>query len=787
MGTSDSSTGKTFRLRALSLIAALVFIFTLALRLWSITAPAPQPDEILWTSRSAKVLHRAKLLKEKGIAAYTAEYGYLNITAHLPHPGLIPALIMATAQHTATRVNVSLNLSPETDRYIDSLSASRIGIAVVSSLIAPLLLIGLTPIISFWPALLAALMLAIDPRHLLISRMAHLDSVLAVFVIATLLVYMRSIQQSSLRLKTLAGLLWGCCLLIKPTSLVLIPCFIIYKCIRNLLIPPGRSGGERSIVAWSDIWAILVAHALFSLCYTRLWIHRSEYRVRMQIRALAAKYLWRCGKYLHSHPQVSLTLIAFFSALTAYFLMKFRRTRIRWQRHLGLALALFTFLLTGITCFPQVFENLARYWAWVLGLSGTTHDSFGTVVAPPSYGYIDLLLTELPTSVLLGLVPGIFFVLRRLRKDRRNESSIALLSFLALPILWLAILSISPKQTWRYAIPIVPCIYVIAAFGVYELAKTISLRLSPGSHRTSAIRVVNAIVVPCIVLAHLLPVIALTPEYHLYFNRSSGGLASALERSSGIPFSGQNEIVRYLMKTARGRRSKTPLYVTVFGSESTLRKTTERIYGESASGKLVFGFYPKTVSDYLVVFETHPHLIHYDSWGNVISQQPVFRYSHSGLTLASVYETPYENYEEPFIVSVSNSHRNTGRLISSKITGKKAIHADLDMHARGYLLFTPGLRLPAGIFTVSFAALISAEDITADNSQLPVLQLELGSCKETLSAREILDTRDTEFRVTISCAVPKAGRYSPNIYWHGTVPVSIGSVFIQRTHPSLPE
>ncbi len=69
-----------------TVICLLLYVFALVVRLWGITTPAPQTDEITWRKRSSQIIRVVK--KEE----------YSKTTSHLAHPGIPPAMIMALGQ-----------------------------------------------------------------------------------------------------------------------------------------------------------------------------------------------------------------------------------------------------------------------------------------------------------------------------------------------------------------------------------------------------------------------------------------------------------------------------------------------------------------------------------------------------------------------------------------------------------------------------------------------------------------------------------------------------------------
>ena len=334
--------------------------------------------------------------------------------------------------------------------------SSRTAIVLVSSLIMPLLFFVAEILFDRRTAIFAALFLALEPQHLGYSQMAHLDAVQTVLVFVTIACYLHAVERRSVFTKIIAGLFWGLSVATKPTAAALIPGFIAFKVIRNFLRPARGDTGERAIVSWSDVGAITVGHVVFAAIYTRLWVHDSDYLHRLEIRSRLADVLFALGDWLQSE-QIIVALAAIAGTILA--IVAYRRRLWRRRRCLLRNLSLRARNDPGAR--PQVIENLVRFWTWTSGLSTTKHRAFGHVFESPPYGYLGLFFSRATEVMLLGLVLALVFSLRSIR----GRDSQLILSLLVISVLWLLPLEISPKKTWRYALPIVPLLWLSASWG----------------------------------------------------------------------------------------------------------------------------------------------------------------------------------------------------------------------------------------------------------------------------------------------------------------------------------
>ena len=127
------------------LTALILYFLTLTFRLPGISTNAPQADELHWQARSYQVV---RLFREKE---------YSNLTTHLGQPGIPAVSVIATSEALADRYN-----RYKGERVVNYLTAGRVGIALVTSLIVPFVFLSLSLMGFFWPGLLASAFLALE-------------------------------------------------------------------------------------------------------------------------------------------------------------------------------------------------------------------------------------------------------------------------------------------------------------------------------------------------------------------------------------------------------------------------------------------------------------------------------------------------------------------------------------------------------------------------------------------------------------------------------------------------
>ncbi|MCB0318837.1 MAG: glycosyltransferase family 39 protein [Bdellovibrionales bacterium] len=697
-----------------------------------------QPDERLWVVRSSQLAVKLKNKRK-------------NATTHLGHPGIPPATVMAASQLVAEKINLQNSVTEGDASYIYKLDASRFGNTIVSSIVFPLLLYTINPILGFETATLTSFLFALDPEHIGCSRMAHLDSILTLLVTCCILLYVFSIRNASVPTKLLAGVFWGLSVATKPTAASLVVIFVLYKIIRFLLAFKNKRNFD--FITWSDIWAVIVGHIFFALIYTRLWDHFGDYRVRLGITTPVARFLWRRGNWLANEVELLVAISSLLLILAVYLYRKFKITNSKISFHLSMLLFLIIFFSTSLAAFPVVYENFSRFWTWAIGLSKVAHVSFENVaLEPPPGGYLALFFTRLPLLVLLGCFFSIFASVHYTFQEKAKEkASFLIFCFLAV-IFWSAVLSVSPKQTFRYILPILPLIYIFSAAGfVFAIKRIIGF-----ANKKSFSKHLSFSVISLLIIIQAFNVLSWNPHYTLFYNPLMGGLAGAMERGQPLGVSGEREAIEFLVKKAQEKNH--PVYVSVLGDSMALEYMIRKEFPH-ANHLLNFGYFRPYSSDYLLSFGTAEHREMGNNWLLARAKPPVLTYEFKNVTMMTLREVPTATLPANLSFPAFIAHSRTGKFTIDTVKNLKVLELNPELHTKNHVFFIPVLKVKAGKYR--FVVNNKIIDQTLSKNK-PLLKIDISKrCQKQFYAYD----SDT----SILCSFKKDTRLHPRVFWAGKV------------------
>ena len=741
----------------ISLAGLLVYFLAVAVRLTGITQKELQADEHHWIERSQSIIRQYHNDPQ-------------NLTSHLCHPGIPAAMTMAAGLSLREKLIRGLNLTPDSRWFVDPFGAARIMIALASTLVLPVVFLIALRFLGFWPAISASLLLALDPRHIGLSQQAHLDSFMTLPVTATIALYALAVQKSRFSLKILAGFFWGLCISIKPTAAVLPISFMIYKALRLVILPRDPRQGDRDILNWGDIAAVLTGHLTLVLLYTRLWHHGNRYDKCHFTSSQIAHWVWKCGDFLHTH----MLLAAFLSAALfwgAWLLWRNRRySSGRLQYHLSILLGMLAAVCLCIALFPQVFENLTRFWSRTIGFSRAVHEAYGKVDTLQHPGYLHKLISNLPPVCLIGAALALPFSFREARRKGATPALMFLMLLIISIITWIAPLSVASKQAWRYVLPVAPCIYVLAGYGWSALLGYLGTAAGGGSKTVQS----------AFLIAGTLAGAALQfyeaydwhPHQISYFNSWSGGLRGAVDRREPLNFIGRREAMAFLREEAR--KSGNPVYVRTLVEKTVLADEAQRLFGDDA-GLIRFDYWPQTVADYLLVFASHRLWYENDSVSAGMRNRLVFSYLFRGVPVVEIFTVRLPSYVPPMLLRTAYGHRHTGRLRKTSDRKEPVIAAVPGRDRTGHMFFTPGMRFGAGAYRISIAAMLRRNEVS-DNRDAFTLYLGEG-CKRTVKAKEL--TLNNFQQIELDCFLEGDGRHTLGVSWPGEAAVGIGNITLQ--------
>lgn len=743
MSADLSSPFLSLNQRRIFLLALLLYTLALLIRLDGIRQIEPHPDERHWVVRTEQFLHR---LRGTPYAA----------TTHLGQPGIPAVFVMSVAQY-ATHIfdRLHFKLDPSA-RPADLLVPSRVAIALASSLLIPLLFLSLIPIFGLTSSFFAAALLLFDPTHVGYSRIAHLDALQALFVCMTVFIWYRSFLTDKVSFAVVAGVFWGLAVATKPTAVALPIAFLIFRVFARFF---GQQ--RRSILHWNDVWSLLVGHAVFALIYTRLWVHASDYRVRLGIRSYPADVIYAFGMFLQTHlftvllPLMILIGISLWAHWDSFKVGSWKSKVFKANEPKILAML----LLMSLALVPQVFENFARFWSWVAGLKNEVHVSLGHSWPVLPFAYSRFFLSRLPEWVLLGCLVTTFIVILQFSRRSSHQLNRFLILNALIIVCWGTVLSFSGKQTWRYMVPTLPSIYVVAAWGLGYVGRRLP---------TSRMQFVAGLVT---VLLQMSVWLYFRPYHQIYYNYLCGGVKQGVQRTQAAFSLGTNEALSFLMK--KSYELDRPLYISVAEDESVLAYSAQRLFGGEA-GRLRFNFYPSYVADYILGDPLRMQYVLGSTDRRFADTASLLQVRFHDVVLAEVHEIPEYKYDKPLSISLTNVHHQTGKKYRGVGKGVRLLRADPLLDGPGNLVELDGFRAWPGIFRLSVE--LRKNDIPKSEHDFEVLQISMGSqCVRSINLSDLRFSGDTK-SFDLDCKVETRTHLWPVIAWRGHAPVSIVSL-----------
>lgn len=596
------------RIQVATILAILLFIVAALPRVTGVNTAPLQTDEKHWIMR-AQVMQR-RIVKH-----------WQHYSTHLGHPGVFPAAVLMSGQVGAKVYNKIHLVVTGSPAQVGTLTASRLANALFSSLLPPLVFLLLLPWTSRSVSFCVGFLLALGPRMIDLSTLAHIDTSFAVVTTITIMVYFAAIRRASVPLKMVAGFFFGLCILSKPTCIALIPAFILAKLIFRRRWPDTY---KEFPVAWSDVWVALVGLAVFVGGYTRLWYHHKPYPEWEGIDRTIPDLLYRMGIQLHSGAPC-LVLCAVL-ALTAFTVGKKLITRapLGWADHL---LAIGSIIALSWALMPVAFENLTTYYMRVFALTGVKHRSFHGTTPPVPGGYFTLGLVDVPPLIVISTLLTPILCIPRVRRVLTDSEQQLWIMACCTAFVWILFLSTSSKQAWRYAIPVAPQIYIIGTLTLCALGRFIKTPKLP---------------FVLLILGQFKAVYRGYPHWDLYQSPFAPPPQLAYEIGAFHPRTGQVEALRFIGDQSRQRARK--IYVTVFGDGKMLADEADRWLGERAH-HLFFGYYREDRADYVLV---QGNIKVVDArFERYLTNEPVYVARAKGVPFISIYEVKRDEAEAP--------------------------------------------------------------------------------------------------------------------------------------------
>lgn len=737
--------GQVGRKTTAFLVLAVVLL-TLVPRLVGICSGPLHADERHWDERSHKILEN--ITKDPR-----------RITSHLGHPGVLPALVMAAGQGMASGCNSLIGAKPTDPRFLDSISGARIANALFSSLLPVVLLIALLSWTGPAEAFCISLMVALSPRFIDLSRIAHVDTAHAVVVCGTVFLYVRSLLGGERRWKFLAGVGFGLCLLCKPTSIALIPGLFVAKVLLARLWP--QQFLQRGL-SWSDVWLALTAMVVFVLLYSRMWNHGGSFIEWKDVSHAGPHEVYLLAQRLGSGVVGVVSWLVVGGVLVWVGLSARRRESQPWYWH-GAAVVGLLFL--SFILFPAVWENIVRYWMRVFNLTSVKHQSFAGPTSSPEGGYFTSMVVELHPLVLCGaLLSPLLLLLRPLRASLKACEQQLILFSLVIFLAWLMLLASSAKQAYRYSMPAVPFLCIVACFFFFAVGRVAGRRI-----------------VPIVVLgaSQAFTALLVYPAWDLYESASARFVSEAARLEALRPRSAQGEVLAFL-RAESVKRGRT-LFVTVLGDGDVMSREAARLSLSLSSdsennASLRFGYFPDYAADFILVQDYLKQ--ENPQWSRHLRKPPQFRYASRGLALVSVYEVDPVINDREVVIPVDRMQALPGT--RGALDGHPIVMLTPGRTKAGYALVVPGgFSAAAARYEIRFSVSTEASSFVGVADSVPVARFEATkSCSRVLLAGEARSGLGE--KLVLTCELPEPRRMNLHVYWFGKVPLRLGEIAVSR-------
>ncbi len=732
------------------MLALLLWAVGLLPRLLDIFTQDPQGDELLWNERSTELLSAA------------LQGDWSHVTSHLGHPGIPAAVAMALAKF--------FNSLLPAHQQLDPLNAARLGNAALSSLIVPFAFLTLRYAAGTSVALITALFLVVDVQLLAISRLAHIDSSLAVMTLLSATCYLRGSITQRVRWKLLAGFFWGLALASKPTAVALIPAFLLFNLItviRTRTVAPR----QHQIVEWADIWAVLLGLGTLASLFTRFWEHNGPFLTVLDADSVLADWLYTSGMWLQEHA-----LLPVLVALAAGLLVKLdRRLGSRLSFHLARAAGTTALLIVVWALVPAVMENFVRYFVRLPNLAHFVTLSSGYEWSGIPGGYFGVIALQVPTYQLICFLAGALWLAYDGYTERSALSERQKLLFTicgAVFVTWLVALNISSKQFVRYVIPVLWCMNTIAAYGVYRFIVT-AMRINKAAAFLVAVLPIG---IGASVLAQI------HPMYLNYYNSLLGGLPAAAGNGYPLFYRGQIEALRFLEQHAA--HSKTPRRLAVVAEYPVIKYTYDQLVAPRTQKLSPYVVPFVQEADYVIAVRQMEPLFAFERGTTLQGLRELYTFSVDGVPMTTAYEVAPMDFKEPLTFKVFGIFDETGgttREDSALGYGEAVmVYAMPERHTEGTLLAGGFLKILPGKYAFSIdAAVLNGFQPESPSPARDVLAVSASArCARTLTTSDLAST--TLARFTFECEFPELTQLELKAHWFGKDPIVVDSITIKR-------
>ena len=418
-----------------------------------------------WSSDESRWLHRSAVFMD------AVRVGNFEQTRVAHHPGVTTMWVAGLRQAFGT---------DDVWASLKDLALARwfLGVAVLAGIAAAFFL--LHRLFSFWPAMFAWALLAINPFFLAQSRRVHTDALATVFILLTVLLFvLYCVSPMQRRYLIFSGIAFGLACLSKSYSLILLPwmpvCLLLFR-------RSGQGGRQFLSHAFSSgllflNCSLLTGLVLWPIFWTPLFGLLGLCLLGMTLLLTLAKRRTRIG--LTGSAAAVLILVGFFAL------------RAVWQ----------------------VFSGVE--WAMTTAHE-VEHFFLGKVVYDPGWLFYLFALSIKSTPFTLPLaVLGVLFLWKERKTTQQAARQLRIaVSLICGVFLFIVCLSLTAKKFSRYLLPVFPMIDVLAGVGIFCGMNWVGKQFRP-----ARLRQVGQIA--CVILVFALtavPVVAMHPYYGTYYN-----------------------------------------------------------------------------------------------------------------------------------------------------------------------------------------------------------------------------------------------------------------------------
>jgi hypothetical protein len=370
-------------------------------------------------------------------------------------------------------------------------------------------------------------------------------------------------------------------------------------------------------------------------------------------------------------------------------------------------------------------------------------------------------------------------------EDKSKSKTIGLLFVIAL--IYIGSLSLSPKKTIRYILPVMPMVYVFSVLGwksfFDQLVKT-KANIFVNSIRSYFCFAMLLIVAQGAALCFIFP------QYLLYYNPISGGVKRAFEEGHSLPLVGQKEVINFL--DSLPREELTERKVKVIGDVQMMQISSRLQYRPNA---LPIKFMPQNGSVagyYVLVFypfirDQDPNYIRKIMPMPLLEENKVFSYEVHGIRFASIFYYPMSSYQEEYRVSFEGMMHATGYkefydgTKPDLLKRKRSLVAKLNRDKKGYITVNYELIIPKG--TINGGVLLGIPKdwtpVDAYESKKRVIKFGLTpSCERIVTFGELSSEKLSW--IDLKCDLNVSRDYRFKAYWYGAVPVILSDLRVKR-------